>query len=75
MKHETEKIVELVENISDIHVLEHTLTTLTNLSATLKAHTKKDSATTTQPTNFITVDKFAPAQKMSCNLVSNEQLN
>ena len=52
-----------MENVCDTHLLEHTLTTLTNLTASLKAHIPEDSVTTTQPSNFTVVDKYAPAQK------------
>ena len=40
-----------------------------HVSASLKVHTPEDSATTTQSTNFIVVDKFVPATKLELQVL------
>ena len=61
------QVLALSRAITDPHILEHTLGTLSKLASTLEVHTPKECTEDTK-TPFQTVDSFAPAQKNEVQL-------
>ena len=62
IKAEAEKVLSYTQEVTDTHILDHTIATLSQLSTSLLAHLPS-STSDQQPTTFVDVEKFAPAQK------------
>ena len=69
MQVEAERVQSLSKAITDTHILDHTLATLSKLASTLKANIPTQcNADANQPTLFSLIDNFAPAQKNEVQL-------
>ena len=60
---EIQKVLEYSQAITDAHILDSAVATVTQLSSSLKQHLPSSSTGNDIPQSFIEVDKFAPAQK------------
>ena len=71
-----ERVQSLSKAITDTHILEHALATLSTLASSLKANIPMQcNENSNQPTSFSTVDNFAPAQKNEVQLCFKRTTN
>ena len=69
MQVEAERVQSLSKAITDTHILDHALATLSQLASSLKASIPTQcNEDSNQPTSFSPVDHFAPAQKNEIQL-------
>ena len=61
VQREAERLLSLTRTITDTHLLDHALSTLSKLASSLQAHVSTEQ-NEELVTSFTTVDKFAPAQ-------------
>ena len=62
---EVGRVTSLLEAVSDVHILEHALTIMKQLTVTLKTNTHQESSSNEQiqPPPFNVLTHFAPAEK------------
>ena len=71
-----EWVQSLSKAITDTHILDHALATLSTLASSLMANISMQcNENSNQPTSFSTVDNFAPAQKNEVQLCFKRTTN